>query len=175
MATVLLALLLIVLLIWLGTELVLAVLGLAPLLFSGEEIFSAFFSAPQLLSPALGIALGLLLALLGIFLLFLACAPGGLKRHSSRAGGRFAFLLDDKALAASLSAAIRKQTGLGRDQVVTRISPRQVVLTLTPTSGHRLDAQELTRLAQATLDSYALKPALEARVRIEKQGVLSHG
>lgn len=173
-ATVLLALALIVILVWCGTELVRAALGLPPLVLSGEKAFSAFFSAPELLSGPLGITLGALLSLAGLFLIFLACAPGSLNRHRARTG-RFAFIVDDRLLASALSAAIRKRTGLTRDQVVTRVSARRVLITVTPTSGHRVDTQELTDMAQATIDSYALTPAPQARVQIEKQGVISHG
>lgn len=173
-ATVLLALALIVILVWCGTELVRAALGLTPLVLSGEKAFSAFFSAPEILPGPLGIALGVLFSLAGLFLIFLACAPGSLNRHRARTG-RFAFVVDDRVLAATLSAAIRKQTGLTRDQVVTRVSARRVLIKVTPTSGHRVDAQELTDMAQATIDSYALVPAPQARVQIEKQGVISHG
>lgn len=173
-AASLVALALILLVAWVATELLLSTVGLAPLLLSSETLFRAFFSAPQWLTPALAGLIGGVLALLGFILLFLACAPGTLRRHKSTTG-RFAFVADDKVIASAMSAAIRRYAGLTEDQVVSRVSPRQVLVTITPVSGHRLNLPELTAYAQATLDAYALAPAPKVRVQLEKQGVVSNG
>ncbi|MFW0181983.1 DUF6286 domain-containing protein [Rothia sp. CCM 9417] len=171
LTTVIVNTVLILSLSWLGTELVLSALGQPPLLITGEDLFSGFFKLDELLSPLWGVIIGVVLVLLGLVLLTLSLRPGRLSRHSARSG-RFAMVVDNKALASSISASVRARTGLDQDQVVTSVSPRQIKVTVTPTSGRPLDQQQVHELVKQTVANLALQDQPGTKVVIEKQGAI---
>lgn len=171
LATALLASLALISLLWLGLEIVLSALGQPPLLVSGEMLYSAFFNLDQALTPALSIAIGALLCLLGLSLIYLCLTPGRLARHSLQPG-RFATVVDDKVLASAISATVRTKAGLNSNQVLTQVSPQKIKVTLTPTSGRPINQQEVLALVEHTVEQYALRNKPRTHVHVEKEGVI---
>lgn len=171
LATVLVTSLVLLVLVWLGAEIVLSALGKPPLLVSGETLYSSFFNLDQNLTPELSIAIGALLCLLGLVLISLCLTPGRLARHSVQPG-RFAMVVDDKVLASAISARVRTRAGLNSDQVLTQVSSKRIKVTIIPTSGRAINEQEMIALVKETVEQYSLREKPHTQVHIPKEGVI---
>lgn len=171
LATVLVTSLVLLVLVWLGAEIVLSALGKPPLLVSGETLYSSFFNLDQSLTPELSIAIGALLCLLGLVLIYLCLTPGRLARHSVRPG-RFAMVVDDKVLASAISARVRTRAGLNNHQVLTQVYPKRIKVTVVPTSGRAINQQEMIALVEETVEQYSLREKPHTQIHIQKEGAI---
>jgi hypothetical protein len=163
-----LAVLLILLFAWLGTEAVLAVLGQPALLVAPQDGASSLLQAAG--APiALTAAAGAVLAAIGFVLVVLSFAPG---RRGRRSAGidRTAAVVDDRVIAQSVARAAAYAGGVDPDQVQVSVGRRGVGVTVQRTSGVSADVASIREAVDAELGSYDVSPALKARVRVSEKG-----
>lgn len=170
--SVIVAIVVIALMTYLVIEGILGMLGKKPLLFSWSEMVSNLVKLPDtVLQPAL-IIIGIVLVLLGLFLLAKAFFPGPLARHVIT-DKRAAYIIDDAVIASAISRLTREEAGLGQGQVSTEIKRRSIKATVTPTSGIPLSAEQIQRALNPEVKSYHLRPDPKLNVSIRNTGVVS--
>ncbi|QOD44047.1 hypothetical protein [Clavibacter zhangzhiyongii] len=162
------AVLLILVLAWLGTEAVLAALGVAPLLLAPADLASSALQAASAPAGAL-VAIGAVVALVGLILVIVGIAPGGRGRRGASIG-RTAAVVDDRVIARSLALTASHAGDVSPDQVDVSVSKRRALVRLTPSSGYTPDRAAIEEAVRAELAGYDCTPALTAKVTLAKDG-----
>jgi hypothetical protein len=163
-----LAVILILVLAWLGTEAVLAALGAAPLLAAPADAASAAFDAVAAPAGWL-VAAGVVTALAGLVLVVVGLAPGRRGRRAASIA-RTAAVVDDRVIARSLALTASHAGDVSPEQVDVSVSARTALVRITPTSGRSTDAHAVEEAVRAELDGYDHRPALTARVSVATEG-----
>lgn len=166
--TVVVALLLLVLVAWVGTESALAALGRPALLASLVDLPDTL-AATATDAPALVLAVGAVTVLVGLVLLVLAVAPGRRGRHALD-DARVAAVVDDEVIAAAAARRARSAGRLGASQVRAWVSRRRVGLDLVRSSGVALDDEAVLAAVRDDLAADPWRPPLEATARVERNG-----
>ena len=152
---------------YLGTESVLALLGLPPLLQSPTALLGAL-SKPAVWSiPAVAA-----LAVLGLAAIVAAVTPGRRARHRL-ADDRLALVVDDDVFAGSLSRRVATSGSVPRTQAHTVISSRRATVRVTPNSGFVIGRDAVSAAARAAVTELAPIPAVRTRVVVAENGVLA--
>jgi hypothetical protein len=162
------AVLLILVLAWLGTEAVLAAVGAAPLLLAPADLASSALQAASAPAGAL-VAIGVVVALVGLVLVILGIAPGRRGRRGASVG-RTAAVVDDRVIARSLALTASHAGDVSPDQVDVTVSTRQALVRLTPSSGYTPDKASIEEAVRAELAGYDYTPQLTAKVTLAKDG-----
>lgn len=153
--------------IWIGTEMVLALFALPPLLVAPVDMFGALLGlsdAPEGLVAAAGIVV----AIIGLLLLVVAVSPGRRARHSLDTE-RAATVVDDEVIASALARHASLAGDVDPDNTSVSVSRRRALVRLTPTSGYPVDQHEVAEVVARQLESYRLQPRISARVRIAER------
>ena len=160
-------------LVYVGTEIVLSVLGQPALLLGPAAAFTGVVGLPTDVPAGISIAAGVVMALIGLILIVLAVKPGRLPKHALTPAGDAredrAIVADNGVIAASVAQRISENTGLMRDQVRVGVAHRRVDVTITPGFGEQIDRDEIRRVTDAELQSYGLAPAVRTTVRVEQK------
>ncbi|MFP7760825.1 DUF6286 domain-containing protein [Marisediminicola sp. LYQ85] len=163
-----LAVVLIVVLAWLGTESVLAALGQAPLLVAPSDAAAAVLGAAS--APAGILTAGaIVVALIGLVLVILAISPGRRGRRSASID-RTAAVIDDRVIARSLARTASYAGEVDPSQVSVSVGKRRAVVEIAPTSGRRADRAAVDEAVRRELASYDYSPALRHTVKIAAKG-----
>jgi hypothetical protein len=168
---IVLAVVLIVVFAWLGTEIVLALLGAPALLAAPADMFASVVnlgsdgSAPA----AIVATAGILVAVVGIVLVVVAVAPGRRARHLL-AADRTVVVVDNEVIASALARHASITGDVDPDNTTVSVSHRRAAVDLTPTSGIPVDRAAVAEEVSRQLESYALTPSVTARVRIAESG-----
>jgi hypothetical protein len=162
------AVLLILVLAWLGTEAVLAAVGAAPLLLAPADLASSALQGASAPAGAL-VAIGVVVALVGLVLVILGIAPGRRGRRGASVG-RTAAVVDDRVIARSLALTASHAGDVSPDQVDVTVSTRQALVRLTPSSGYTPDKASIEEAVRAELAGYDYTPQLTAKVTLAKDG-----
>jgi hypothetical protein len=168
LVAIVLAVLLIVALAWVATEIVIALLGGPALLVAPVDMVTAtvgLADAPAAIVAAAGIAV----AVIGLVLVLIALSPGRRARHVL-ASDRTAVVVDDEVIASALARHASVAGNVDPDNASVSVSHRRAVVHLTPTSGIPVDRDEVTAETERRLAGYGLSPAVSARVRISESG-----
>jgi hypothetical protein len=165
------ALVLLAVFLWLGTESVLALLGLAPLLASPWQLASATVTAAGAVDRGELIAACTAAAVLGLTLL-VAALKGGRKGRRAIAADRAAVVVDDQVIAAAVSRQVQRAAKLAPEQVSTTVSRSRVQVMVTPTSGAPLDRDTLAAAAATEIDACRPVRKVTTDVRIAAEGAL---
>lgn len=162
-----LAVILIVVFAWLGTESVLAALGQQALLVSPQDAAVALLGAA---SGPVGLltAAGAVVAVIGIILIVVAFAPGRRGRRGVDAG-RTAVLVDDRVIAQSVAQSGSYAGDVDPGQVKVTVGKRAVDVDVTRTSGRTADIRSIQEAVNDELSSYDFRPALRGKVRLSKK------
>ncbi|TQJ31530.1 hypothetical protein [Microbacterium sp. SLBN-146] len=152
---------------WVGTESVLAALGLPPLWLSPADLV-ALAAGGGYLTVAAGGAVGLL----GLACLAIAVTPGRLRRREIT-DERTTWVIDDDVLAAGLSRATARAAGVGTDQVRTVVGRRRAVTRVRPSTGFRPDLEATNAAAAGVVAAVSPSPAPRTSVVIDREGVLA--
>lgn len=168
---IVLAVLLAVVVAWVGTESVIAALGRPALLASPMDVLATLRSAADGQS-GLVIGAGVLAVVIGIVLVIIALAPGRRGRHEI-ADSRVAAIVDDVVIASSVARAARTAGRLAPSQVRAWVSRRRVGIDLTPASGVSIDDESVVSAARDELDATAYRPALQPTAKIVSKGRIS--
>ncbi|MFB2557434.1 hypothetical protein [Herbiconiux liangxiaofengii] len=164
------AVILALVLAWIGTESVLAGLGRPPLLVTPADAATAVLgaaSAPVGLVTAIAAAV----AVVGVVLVVVALAPGRRGRRGALRS-RTATVVDDGVIARSLARTASYAGDVDPDQVHVTVARRRAVIDVTRTSGRSTDVGSIRAAVDAELAEYDYTPALRARVRVSEKGTV---
>lgn len=159
-----LAVLLIVVFVWVGTEIVLALLGRPALLVAPVDMFTStvgLIDAPAVIVASAGIVV----SAFGLILIFAAVSPGRRARHVLDTQ-RAATVVDNEVIASALARHASGAGNVDPDNTTVSVSRRRAVVRLTPTSGIPVNRDDVTDTVIAQLRSYGLRPTVRAQVRI---------
>ncbi len=165
---IVLAVLLMLVFVWLGTEAVLAALGQPALLVSPKDAATAVLGAAS--APVAAVtAAGAVVAVVGIILIVVSLAPG---RRGRRGGSidRTAAVVDDRVIAQCVAQTASYAGDVDPDQVHVTVGHRTVEVELQRTSGRAVDSRSIQEAVDAELASYDFSPKLRARVRLSEKG-----
>lgn len=168
-AAVLVAIVLILVLAWLATEIVLHVLGRPPLLVAPARMIR---DSAQLTSPPASwiVAGGAVATVLGIMLIVLGLAPGRRSRHILMSS-RSVIVVDDEVIASGLARYAASAARIDPNNVHVIVSRRNVDVRVIPTSGSLVDPEDVFSAVSQELESYGLEPPLRPpRVQVEPHG-----
>lgn len=165
---IILAVILIVVFAWIGTEIVLALLGLPALLVAPADMFTSAVGLVN--APAESVATaGIVVALVGLLLIVAALTPGRRARHVLDTD-RAATVVDNEVIASALARYSSSAGNVDPDNTTVSVSHRQADVRLTPTSGIPVDRETVTEAVTEQLDSYGLRPPVHPRVLLAAQG-----
>lgn len=156
---------------WLGTESVLAAIGQRPLLVAPKDIVTAVLTAATAPAPLL-VALGVVAAIVGLVLIIMSLAPARQGRRGSTSD-RTAVVVDDRVIAQSLARTAAYAGEIDPSQVSVSVGTRSARVDVTPTSGRAVDKREIQEAVDAEVASYDYRPALRATVRLSEKGVVA--
>jgi len=162
---VIVVVLLILALLYVGVEIVLALLSQPPLLVRPADALAWVAALPVLEPASAVIAGGVVLALLGVLLIVLAVKPGRLARHEMVWDGR-AVVIDNGVIASAVAQRVSEETGVAREDITVGVSHRSVDVAVKPAPGDSLEVAPVKQLVEQELSSYQLAPPLATRVRI---------
>ncbi|MDO9397170.1 MAG: DUF6286 domain-containing protein [Herbiconiux sp.] len=165
---IVLAVALILVLAWIGTEIVIALLGAPALLVAPVDMFT---SAVNLVEAPAGIvaAAGIVVALIGLVLVIVAVSPGRRARHRIESS-RTVVVVDNEVIASALARHASVAGDVDPDNATVSVSHRRADVHLTPTSGIPVDEAAVNDGVARQLESYGLKPGVRASVRIAQNG-----
>ena len=166
-----LAVVLIFVLAWIGTESVLALLGRPALLVAPEDSLGSVLGLPTLVTSSGIIGAGSAVAVIGLLIVLVALLPGRRARHTGVVG-RTAVVVDNVVVASALARVASRSANIDPDQVVVTIGHRTVDVTVRPSSGFPVDDARVLTAVQEALTTFELTPALRAKVTIEQKGVV---
>ena len=153
---------------YVGTEAVLAILGAAPLLAAPSALLGAIVGVASLANPALiGVAVGT--GVLALVLLVLALAPGARARHTVD-DDRLAVVVDDGVIASSLARAARTAAHSRREDTRASLGRRTALVEVTPASGIAVDRDAVQSAVDEELARIGAKPAPRSTVRVSTSG-----
>jgi hypothetical protein len=165
---IVLAVVLIVVFAWVGTEVVIALLGLPALLVAPSDMFASAVGLAE--QPAALVATaGIIVALIGLLLIIASLSPGRRARHVIDTE-RAVTVVDNEVIASALARHASYAGNVDPDNATVSVSHRRGVVDLTPTSGIPADRDAVTRAVDEQLESYGLRPSVSARVRIAEKG-----
>ncbi|QIS40887.1 hypothetical protein GW571_01310 [Clavibacter capsici] len=163
-----LAVILILVLAWLGTEAVLQAVGAAPLLVAPSDAVTAALDAVSAPAGWL-VAAGVVAALVGLVLVVVGLKPGRRGRRGA-SSARTAAVVDDRVIARSLARTASYAGGVSPEQVDVSVAHRTALVRLTPTSGRTTDVHAVEEAVRAELAGYDYAPALTAKVTLAQEG-----
>lgn len=148
-------------------ELVLAAIGLQPLLMPLDSLVSQAIGG-----GAIGGAVAAVAGLLALLCLWGALAPGRTGRRIITTD-RMPVVVDDVIVAGALSRGATLRAAVSPSQVNTRVSGRRADVAITPSTGFAVPAAEVQRGEGDALAALALTPPVAVRVRVDERGVLA--
>lgn len=154
--------------LYLGTEIVLMMLGHRALLLSPQQMLT---EVSTLGSAPMGslTSVGLVLAILGIALLIPALTPGRRARHQLPAA-RAAVVVDDEVIASALARHAAHAGDAHPDNTVVSVSKHHVKVHLTPTSGISVRPEAVSAAVQQQLEVFDVTPSLDSSIVVAATG-----
>lgn len=169
--SVVVAVVLLALVLWLAVEMVLSATGNHALLISPGELASGAAAVPTATIPGALAGIGAGLALLGVGLLAAAVLPGAKARHAV-ANPRAAVVVDSEVVAAAASKTARTHARLLPEQVSTSVGGSRLDVSIRPTSGRDVDVAAVREAVTRETAGYGLAKPLAVQVSASKQGVV---
>lgn len=154
-------------LVYVGTEIVLSLAGQPALLLGPAAAFGWVVGLPTEVPVGVSIAIGAVIAVLGVILVVLAIAPGRLSKHQLVVG-ESAVVADNGVIASAIAQRVSDESGLPRDQVRVGVGHRSADVTLTPAVGVPVDEAQVRSTVDAEVESYRLASKLRTSVRVER-------
>jgi hypothetical protein len=167
-AAIVVAVLLVLALAWVGTEIVIALLGLPALLVAPADMFASAVTLPDA-PAAIVVAAGAVAVVIGLVLIVLAIAPGRRPRHVLETE-RAATIVDSEVVASALARHASLAADVDPDHTTVSVSRRQAVVDLVPTSGIPVDRSSVSAAVDRELSGYGLRQNVSSRVRVRENG-----
>lgn len=159
---------LILLCIYVGAEIVLAMLGYRALLAAPQDMLTALATLGS--TPVtVPIIAGIVLMILGIVVLILALTPGRRARHQL-AGTRAAVVADDEVIASALARHAAHAGSTRPDNTVVSISAHRAIVRMTPTSGIPVREEAVSDAVQEQLAAFQPTPSLRPTILVASTG-----
>ncbi|NYF11936.1 hypothetical protein HDC34_000230 [Pseudoclavibacter sp. JAI123] len=165
---IILAVMLILVAAWIGTEIVLSLLALPALLVAPADMFTSALGVLEQPTQYVGIA-GVVVAIIGLILLIAGLAPGRRARHTLTST-RTATVADNAVIASALARHAAHAGNVSPDNVTVSVSHRRADVHLVPASGLPVDAAAITAAVNQQLEQYELTPRVTAKVRVAENG-----
>ncbi|AYG03133.1 hypothetical protein D7I44_06050 [Gryllotalpicola protaetiae] len=158
----------ILLCLYVGTEIILMLLNRRALLAAPQDQLTALsrLGSTPITAP---VTIGVLLALVGLLLLIGALTQGRRARHQLPSG-RAAVLVDNEVIASALARHAAHAGNVHPDNTVVSVSARHAIVRLTPTSGTPVQRGAVERAVQEQLTGLELYPPIRASVVINAKG-----
>jgi hypothetical protein len=163
-----LAVLIVLACVYLGVEIVLALVGARPLLAAPADMLAEIRRLPELV-PAVLVAGGVVVAVLGVALVVAAVRPARRGRRLLRSD-RATVVVDDRAIASVLAKRAAAAAAVSPDAVVVSVRRRRADVRLTPTSGLRVDADDVRGALDTELADLGLGRGVRPVLRIDRTG-----
>jgi len=155
---------------WLGTEIVLRLIDQPAILAAPADLARGAASAAtaplSLMATLIGSG-----ALVGITLMIIAVAPGRRARHQIDSE-RAATVVDDEVIASALAGHAARAGGINPDNTRVSISRQLATVRLVPTSGQAVHRDTVLGAVSEQLDGLNLRPALRTRVVVALGGTV---
>lgn len=164
-ATVIVLVLVALAAIYAGIEIVLHLLGLAPLLVTPGAALAWVAAMPEAIPQALVVAGGAAAMLIGAVLVWLALSPGRRSKHELGAAPH-AVLVDNGVIASSVAEQVRRELDLSRGAVIVGVGHKTADVTVRPEPGQPMEKSHARSVAEAELASYDLSPRVKVRARV---------
>ncbi|NQX26664.1 hypothetical protein HQQ81_04775 [Microbacteriaceae bacterium VKM Ac-2854] len=165
---IVLASILILLCLWLGTELVLSLLGQPALLVAPADLLASVGLLDGVI-PAVLAAIGIVVALIGLVLVIAAFSSGRRARHSIDTE-RVAIVVDNEVIASALARHASAAGNVSPDNARVSVSHRRAEVHLLPASGTKLDRDRVESAVDEQLTGYGLKPVVRSKVVVNESG-----
>lgn len=154
--------------VYAGIEIVLGLLGQAPLLVAPTDALQTLSGLAD--APAgVVVIVGVIAAVIGLLLVLQAITPGRRAKHQ-RTTDRSAVVVDNEVIASSIARHVSYAAGVGPDNVRVGVTHRAATAEITPASGVPVDTSGAKQVIREQVESYGLSPSLSPRVSIAKQG-----
>lgn len=165
-----LAVLLIVVFAWIGTESVLEAVGQTPLLLAPTDLVGSTLDAASAPVGVLTIV-AIVVALIGLGLIVVSLAPGRRGRRGAKAD-RTVAVVDDRVIARSLARTASYAGDVDPSQVSVSVGKRSALIEVTRTSGRQTDVRSIDEAVRDELDAYDFSPALRHKVKLSEKGTV---
>ena len=162
------AIILIALFAWAGTEIILRLVSQPPLLVSMPALATWIVHLSSY-PFALIILIGIVIAVVGLILMVVSITAGRLARHQVTSE-RSAVIVDNEVIASALARHAAFAGTVDPDNVRVSVSHRTAVVRLTPASGIPVSKSEVEDAVSKQLDSYHLTPSVRSKVIIDQTG-----
>ncbi|GAA4266248.1 DUF6286 domain-containing protein [Frondihabitans peucedani] len=168
---IVLAVVLMLVLAWIGTEAVLSALKQPALLVAPKD---AAVTVLQAAGAPVGLlaAGGVVVAIVGLILIIVSLAPGRRGRRGV-AADRTAAVVDDRVIAQSVAQKASYAGDVDPDQVHVSVGTRAVAVEVSRTSGRSADLRSIQAAVDEELSSYDFQPSLRGKVHLSKKGTIS--
>lgn len=168
---IVLAVILILVLGWIGTEAILALFDLHALIIAPAAALTGITSLPHAVVTPVIVAGGVVVAIIGFIIVLFAFLPGRRARHAATLE-RTAVVVDNRVIASWLAASASYAANIDPDQVVVAVGHRTALVRVRPSSGFPVDRAGIQETVTGELGSFGLKPALRSKVTIDRKGVV---
>lgn len=163
-STVIVLALVVVAAIYVGVEIVLHLLGVGPLLVAPGAALTWLQELPNQ-HQGLAVAGGLLAAVAGLVLVWLALGAGRRPKHELGSSS-YAVLVDNGVIASSVAERVRRELDLSKGAVVVGVGHRSADITVRPEPGQPVDRRHVRAEAESELAGYELSPRVKVRARV---------
>jgi len=163
-----LAVALIVVFAWVGSEIVLALLGHSALLVAPRDMITAAARLDSDQNAAVT-ASGAGIAVVGILLIIAGVTPGRRARHTIELD-RSAVIVDNEVIASALARSAAYAGDVDATNSHATVSHRRAVVRVTPASGVPVNRTAVTEAVDDDLAAFGLQPAVRAAVTIDERG-----
>jgi hypothetical protein len=151
--------------VYAGIEIVLRLVGAAPLLVAPGAALAWAAVLPTAEPRAAVIAGAAAVAIVGVVLLGFAVTPGRRPKHVLGVTGH-AVIVDNGVIASAVAERIRRELDVPKGAVVVGIGHRTADVTVRPEPGQVVDRARVRSIAGEELDGYAPEPRLKVRARV---------
>ncbi|WP_394941893.1 hypothetical protein [Psychromicrobium sp. YIM B11713] len=165
------AVLLVLVLLWLGTELVLHLLKHSPLLASPAQMADWLIRLPESTLPVGLVLAGIGILIVGVILLVAALGPGR-KARRVLLSERSAVVVDDSVIASALARTASRIARVQPEQVLAQVRGSQAKVEVRPTSGIAVNQQSIQSGLESEVQSWDLAKNLRLSVSINTQGAV---
>lgn len=161
---IILAVIVILVAAWFGTEIVLSLLGQPALVVAPTDAEHAILSV-QALPFAMLLGSGIVLAIVGLVLILAALTAGRRARHVIQTD-RAVTVIDNRVIASALARHASYAGNTSPDNTRVDVTHRRAVVHITPTSGTTADKAAIKTAVDEQLDSFGVQPALRSKISI---------
>lgn len=149
---------------WFGTEIVLSLLGQPALLVAPTDAKQSIITVAAL---PVGVLLtgGIIVAVIGVVLVIAAITAGRRARHVIRTD-RAVTVIDNRVIASALARHASYAGNTDPDNTRVDVTHRRAIVHITPASGSTADKTAIQTAVDEQLDTYGMQPTLRSKITI---------